>query len=517
MAIKQNRVQKIKGIELPISTTPEVRTYSYYALPQCIIMAEERIGKRIAEFEIIETNQDDWTSIGLKKEGTKWVYDSEDKYNRACNGCIYRPLANNDGYVHIKIDFQQESEPWAAINVFVTDDKENILLGDNDYICRFGNFIHDGVSLYYSGKKEEIAVRQDGREGEFVLSLSKGKLESFFGQGKQIKKIGEKRVTTGRRLYIGVQVRHEENSFYPWLFSNFIQISCNLNSEHRRLDFYNFYKREEFDLPNHFLDYNYYKVIDLLHYGGIKAIKWELSQKRYIEIKIDQYYLFGRDEYHYIHHFHQNLIYGYDDKEGMFMTIGYDNSGKMQKYKISYKDMNKTLNRNVNAVIKSITYHQGFRFYRFMPVYIKNICKDYLEKKNTEISMQPFLPTEKSIHGIGIYDELCTQKGVNVLIADRRISYLLYEHKVIMEKRIDYMWHEKLLDKDMYKKLKNVAEKTKVTAFNLVHLMQKYRFRPDKRDDIIAKQLLIELKKNDKILMEMLVYEWRADKKGDEE
>ena len=38
--------QKIKRIELPICTTPEVRTYSYYALPQCIIMAEERIGKR---------------------------------------------------------------------------------------------------------------------------------------------------------------------------------------------------------------------------------------------------------------------------------------------------------------------------------------------------------------------------------------------------------------------------------------------------------------------------------------
>ena len=68
--------------------------------------------------------------------------------------------------------------------------------------------------------------------------------------------------------------------------------------------------------------------------------------------------------------------------------------------------------------------------------------------------MQAFLPTEKTVQGIGIYRELCTQKGINLLIADRRISYLLYEHKVIMEKRIEYMWEEKLINEELYKKLK---------------------------------------------------------------
>ena len=116
--IKNNGIQKIKSMELPISITPEVRTHSCYALPQCIIMAEDRIGKRIAEFEIVDTDGDNWTSIGIKKDGSQWIYESEDKYNRFCNGCIYRPLSCNEGYVHIKINFQQESEPWAAINVF---------------------------------------------------------------------------------------------------------------------------------------------------------------------------------------------------------------------------------------------------------------------------------------------------------------------------------------------------------------------------------------------------------------
>ena len=92
---------------------------------------------------------------------------------------------------------------------------------------------------------------------DFVLSLSNGKIECFFGTGKQIKKIGEKQINTTKKLYIGVQVRHEENSFYPWLFSNFIQINCNLNCRHRRLDYTSYFKDERYDLVNYFLDFNY--------------------------------------------------------------------------------------------------------------------------------------------------------------------------------------------------------------------------------------------------------------------
>lgn len=507
---KERKKRKFERVELPVSLKPEVRSYSYYAFPQCIIMAEERIGKRIAKFEICGSSETgDWTSIGLKKEDSCWVYDTEDAYNRACNGCIYRPLAGNEGYIHVKMHFQQESEPWAAINLFLTEDEENVLLGDEKYLCRFGNFIHDGVSLYFEGKKEEIPGKDDGREGEFVLNISQGRIECFYGEGKNVKKVGERQLKTGKQLYIGVQVRHEENSFYPWLFSNFIQISCDVGSMHRRLEFYNFYKDEQFDLPNHFLNYNYIQVQDLMQRGGISAIKWELCQKRYVEMKLDQYYLDGRDEYHYEHHLHQNLLYGFDDKQKIFLAVGYDNLGKIQKYHISYEDMKETLKRYEHIVIKSITYHQGFRFYRFVPEYIKKVCKDYLEGINTELATQPFLPTEDRVYGIRIYEELQTQKGLEVLVSDRRVSYVLYEHKVIMEKRIEYMWQEELIDKELYDTLKETAHLLVTTAFNLIHVCQKYRLRPDKRKDILLVDLLMNLKKEDEILMKYLTQEWK--------
>ena len=43
--------------------------------------------------------------------------------------------------------------------------------------------------------------------------------------------------------------------------------------------------------------------------------------------------------------------------------------------------------------------------------------------------------------------------------------------------------------------------------------MQKYRFRPDKREDGLIKHMIPELEENDKKLMHALVYEWKIDEK----
>ncbi|MCI8365002.1 MAG: hypothetical protein HFG34_08645 [Eubacterium sp.] len=65
--------------ELPVTTEPWVKTYSYYALPMCVIMADERIGKRVAEYEILNGSGSEWKSIHMKRgEGDSWCYESKD-------------------------------------------------------------------------------------------------------------------------------------------------------------------------------------------------------------------------------------------------------------------------------------------------------------------------------------------------------------------------------------------------------------------------------------------------------
>lgn len=493
--------------ELPVTTEPWVKTYSYYALPMCAIMADERIGKRVAEFEILDGDGDDWRSIHMRKgDGNNWCYVSEDDYNRDCNGCIYRPLEHNEGYIRIKIDFQQYSEPWAAINLFVTDEEENILLGDEQYLCRFGNFIYDGVSLYFSGERINIARRFLSHKDELVLSVSDGKMEAFIGE-KCLKKIGEKEIASVKPLYIGVQVRHEDNSFYPWFFSNFIQINSDVNCTHRRLDYYSFYKDEEYDLISYFLNRNRFDAEELMKKRGIHSLKQTILKGHYVELKIDQYYLFGHEEYHVRHHLHQNLIYGYDDRLHAFLTIGYNNSGKISKYGIQYMELKSNLKRYPKVQIKIMMYRQGIHFYRFIPSYIKSIFEDYLAEINSERKVQAFLPSEERVCGLGIYEELKTDAGLNVLVSDRRVSYLLYEHKQIMEKRILYMRSMGIVSESLFEKVGSQMQTLIKISFNLLNVAQKYRIRPSRRNDEKLKAMLDEIKKNEKELLMRLVEE----------
>lgn len=493
--------------ELPVTTEPWVKTYSYYALPMCVIMADERIGKRVAEFEILEGSGYEWKSIHMKKgEGDSWCYESEDDYSRECNGCVYRPLEQNEGFIRIKINFQQHSEPWAAINLFVTDEEENILLGDEQYLCRFGNFVYDGVSLYFNGERADTARHILSQKDELVLNVADGKIEAFIGE-KKPKMIGEKEIVFSKPLYIGVQVRHEDNSFYPWIFSNFIQINCDVNCTHRRLDYSSFYKDEEYDLISYFLDRNRFASWELIKMGGIQALKQEILKGHYVELKIDQYYLFGHEEYHVRHHLHQNLIYGYDDRLHTFLTLGYSNSGKIKKYTIQYIEMKRDLKRYPDIQIKIIKYRQGIHFYRFIPSYIKGIFEDYLAEINSEAKAQAFLPSEERVCGLGIYEELKTEAGLRVLVSDRRVSYLLYEHKQIMKRRIIYMGSIGIVSEGLLKKIEKQLQVLVKISFNLLHVAQKYRIRPSRREDEKLIAMLDKLKENEKELLACLVEE----------
>lgn len=499
--------------ELSITTEPWVRTYSYYALPMCVIMADDRMGKRIAEIEIRDSDGDDWKSIYMDKgDGNNWYYESKNDYNRDCNGCIYRPLVNYEGYIRVKVKFQQQSEPWAAVNLFVTDDEESILLGDERYLCRFGNFIYDGVNLYFSGKKYNRNRRFLKERDELVLSVSNGKMEAFIGD-RQLVKLGGNEFASGKQLYIGVQIRHEDNSFYPWFFSNFIQINSDINCIHRRLDYYSFYKDEEYDLVNYFLDRNRFEVKELIQLKGIHYLKRMILDNRYIELKIDQYYLYGREEYHMRHYLHQNLIYGFDDQLHVFMVIGYDNYGKIKKYKIRYSDLKSSMKRYPEVQVKILTYRQGIHFYRFFPSYVKGIFEDYLAGRNSEEKVQSFLPVEERTYGINIYEELKTDKGLDILVSDRRVSYLLYEHKQIMEKRIAYMREMGIVNEGLFAKTESKIRFLIKESFNLLNVAQKYCIRPSRRRDEKLRQMLDAIKENERELIECLLDEgeWEVE------
>ena len=345
-AVKKEGVVALKEIvKLPINPDPVLTSYSYYAFLQSIISAEERIGDMFAQFQIVESPYTDWSTGGnvQKLNENSFCGRTEDEYRRDCNGYVIRKMRNSD-YLNVQVEYQQYTNPWAAVNVFITDDPINALLGDEKYNYRFGYFAYEGIALYESGKCIDMPKERYAQPYRLMVKREGTLLEFFSGSG-EMKKRGERQLESDQKeLYLGIQIKHGENSYYPWMFSNFIQLSCDVHHPDRRLDYvFGISKHWENSDITYFLDKNRFTGEEVIQLGGVKYILYCLKQGRYIETKVDQYYFKERDEYLFSHHYHQILIYGADEKKKAFFLLGYNQKGKIQTMEMSFGDFQKSL------------------------------------------------------------------------------------------------------------------------------------------------------------------------------
>lgn len=484
--------------QLGVNIESVMTSYSYYAFPQCIMTAEERVGSRIAEFSVLDTVHDEWKRVGnisYNESKRIWTVTSEDKYRRECNGCIYREMQEDD-YISIQVHFQQYTEPWGAVNLFISDDEENILLGDNEYLCRFGHFIYDGTSLYMNGQWQSISKKRLKAPYQLVLHRQGNRLEIYAGEDRaNCLAVKEIQPSYDKELYIGVQVRHEENSYYPWLFSNFIQLSCDVTVQHRRLEFfYGMSKQWEYNTFHYFFDTNQYKTSEIIEMGGLKYIRKCIDKGKYLETKLDQYYIPQRDEYHMLHHLHQNLIYGYDDAERCFEIVGYDRNGKLMKTQINYSDFKASIKRNEDTSFYVITYAQSGYHFRFHADYVKGMIEEYLNGVDSGKKLSHLVSLPQRTYGIKIYDDLASEQGIEVLISDRRVAHVLWEHKVCMVERIGYLTVlgilEPAIGEDIQSQMKTIQER----VYDMKNILLKYQRCSDKKNLDLIKEYLQTIK-----------------------
>lgn len=468
-------------IKLPIQPNPQLTSFSYYAFMQSIISAEDKIGDEFARFQIVGTPYSNWEIGGNIQKINETVFcgQTEDKYRRDCNGYVVREMHTSD-YLDVQIDYQQYTNPWAAVNLFVTDDRGNVLLGDEAYLFRFGHFKYIGTALYQSGENRNIPSERYKEPYRLVIEREGDFFQFYSGCGNVKKRTESQLESISKKLYIGIQVRHEENSYYPWLFSNFIQLGCDVNNPDRRLDYvFGIAKHWENSDISYFLDKNRYTAEEVSWLGGNKYLIWCLKQGKYIETKVDHYYLEGREEYMSIHHYHQVLIYGVDEKRREFLLLGYNDRGKLQMMQMSFVDFRKSLEQRKDILYKTIQYEQDGHFYKFNIQYFREMLHQYLESIDSCFYYQNTEARDTRTYGRAIYEELKTETGIKVLIEDRRIAHVLWEHKHMMCERIQYLISENYLpvgSEDLYDKMREIEQE----VFDLKNVLLKYQIRPER-------------------------------------
>ena len=503
-----------REVTLSICTNPLIRTYSYYGFINAILASDKYVGDVAAEIELEDYKKKVWNkefeqlSINIEGDHIKFIRD-DSCYKM--NGCLYRPLLEMDS-IHVKICSQLLSQPWGAINIFISDlDAEHILEDDN-YICRLGVFNKDGVYVRTYNEQKNIKQFSNTFFKHLMITNCQGEISFFAGNSADkmsllwTEKISNMDLSNKN---IGVQIKLNDSAYMNWLFSNYIQLSCDIENIDSEVQyFYGLQKNWQYYINNFFVNYSIKKKTELSKWGvePLEYIKYCICNGRYVETWINQYYVKGRKEYQKKDHFHQNLIYGFSDDTQEFYILGYTNNGLMAVDRISYQDF--LDNRNSNAgrdILVEYELEMDGKEYIFDVNYVTQMVYQYLTGTNSSLFCHHLFPGDKRKYGIDIYDELMKQKGIQNILYDRRMTHIIYEHKECMKERIEFRRKRAIFSATQVDLLLEKLEPIIIDAKKLRNVSLKYamvEWTQERFEDI--KRRLENLKKKDADFMKTL-------------
>lgn len=142
----------------------------------------------------------------------------------------------------------------------------------------------------------------------------------------------------------------ENEKHLPWFYSNYIQLYTAEYLDEFKLDFYSFdgkYARH----PG--INENWYEKGFFLnmHSEIIPFIIGCITNGRYVEILMDEFYLSCKPAYQSWHLSHQSLIYGYDKDKERFLILGFNRAGDFGEIEVSFSEIEKAfLNSSIGGV-----------------------------------------------------------------------------------------------------------------------------------------------------------------------
>lgn len=486
---------------LPVNVDVPVYTYTYYGYPHSIIGAEEHTGDYVAMIEVQDYGKYQWTeqfdNFKVDTVENTFAFYAKHPYRESLHGVMSRKLERIDA-IRVRIHYQQYAHPWGAVNLFMDDaPKKELALGDDRYLCRLGYFNREGVYFRVNNEPQKLEINRDQFPVDLMLCRDHNIVEAYLCDGDTRYLLCQKELPEAKEkeIKIGVQIRGNENTYYHWLYRNFIQISCDVENTDRTIDyFYGVEKDWRYDWFNYFLNANKMPLHIINNYGVIRFIKECIDEGKYIELRLDQYHIADRMEFHSVHHLHQNLIYGYDDTRKIICLLGYTDHGNLTKTEISYADIKYQFSkRQCVQDIYIVEYEQDAYGLEYQGDYMKGMIRQYLEGYNSSRDLTYLMEPRKRVYGIKCYEALLSEKGVERILSDRRILHLLYEHKALMKDRLQYLgYHGEIEPKKLEKYLFEYSELTGI-AMNIRNLAIKYKMN---RDENIIKRIkkgLIEM------------------------
>lgn len=269
----------------------------------------------------------------------------------------------------------------------------------------------------------------------------------------------------------------------PWIYSNFIQIMYH----------------EDWQMPvfedhlNILQDCPFIQSYILNFKGNdddyIKTIINAIDNNYYCYLFLDWYYI--NDNYHGDHFAHSAIITGYNTLDKSFTIYDNFDNGKFIKKVVSFENTAKaffssknssTGNKNDNDQSDVFSYLRDITFMKY-----NNCVYNKLDRKNIVFQIENYLKSEhtiinlidnRSTYGLNVYKTLI-EKLNDIDFGMLRDFHLIYEHKYLMYKRLNYVLEKGKYD-DLIKSygdflhkflaLRNLYIKSRISKTNQIQI-----------------------------------------------
>ncbi len=335
--------------------------------------------------------------------------------------------------------------------------------------------------------KIEVLISTDGHMWKNIYSC-----ENYFADSARI----------GFFAWIG------NDSFQDWFYSNYIQLHCSNDLEcchDVKLNYYiPAFLNYRYNMSNPWLEQHYIPrdYIDSSN-GILDFVRFCLKRNKYLTLHLNEKYVPDKWAYSITDFEHESLIYGIDDEKKQLHLMGFNKNQKFEPYALSYNDFSLAY-KNVfcNKDLVMLSYKIPDLACTLDIKRIVTFLNEYLLGTNSTYRETLMYDEMNWVFGIKVYDVMINNVKK---LRDKKIPYLISEHKKIMKERVRYLYNCNILTKVDFEELFEMA--TNVEELSQVLLMLCIKFKmtsKEKYEEKIATHIL-KLKEADKIFVERLI------------
>lgn len=238
--------------------------------------------------------------------------------------------------------------------------------------------------------------------------------------------------------------------------NNYINLRCNrVNEDNHEIDYVFLNEKYYWELP--YLDTRWL-LLERVRYPVCGIIKDLIDDGRYVIFDgADDYYIEARNQHQQerIHQYHDGLIYGYDDIEDTFSLLIYAED-VLETYIVPQKSIYLAVNseyRNPEGFIVGAKKKEQIDL-QFDPEMVCKGIRSYLMPEKSD---------NKYVYGIETGYELEKHiRSSSDKTLDLRALRLFWEHKVLMNKRLEYLVAAGLVQSEISLEYADIVKSTNV-------------------------------------------------------